>query len=532
MDNIYSERQRILSENTVNDNTSDFTTKYFAVCHLQTMSHTTPEMIVPSTISALEKLLKSPGFTGQRRGFFLFRQAAETLRLIIIHSEKKAIAGMAFSALRNTLGATNNHAHRTTAEALGSLPFSLPGPEVETIRINRLPRVSWQKLLDEKGIKISSPPSFVGRSFVAPLDQKDRVAVFKLARAGDAPEELAKETFWMEYLRSGGYSFPEPFHIPAPIKVNDAYVFRLQGITGKPAGSMELHPKRYAIGFIASKHYFTYPNHSANPEQCADDMAFKEIMFRNARILGELTALGIVHSAPIPLFHNRVQRERRRDRGLYEWFRAGRLDRWLASCDYPNLAPTGIRDFEHLTTFRGEADRNLYRHVGTHFLSLLLVSGSYFRNKNKERVGLDPDGKPVDARDLFDEHLMKEIIQGIFFSYYRGFTGTDFTGEFPLDPDKLTARMIEEMGVDRYMEEILRWPDQNEMTDAEFRHFLQERGYSREEIRGFRKGGRDIVIYTGPHLGGFNERISLPELIESVETMSALCIAGRYWREA
>lgn len=31
-----------------------------------------------------------------------------------------------------------------------------------------------------------------------------------------------------------------------------------------------------------------------------------------------------------------------------------------------------------------------------------------------------------------------------------------------------------------------------------------------------------------PHSGGFNERISLPELIEAVGTMSALCVLGRY----
>ncbi len=45
------------------------------------------------------------------------------------------------------------------------------------------------------------------------------------------------------------------------------------------------------------------------------------------------------------------------------------------------------------------------------------------------------------------------------------------------------------------------------------------------------KGVADIVIYSGPHLGGFNDTISLPELIESVSAMSALCIVGRFWKE-
>ena len=92
--------------------------------------------------------------------------------------------------------------------------------------------------------------------------------------------------------------------------------------------------------------------------------------------------------------------------------------------------------------------------------------------------------------------------------------------------------MIDEMGVDRHMEEILRAVDQQQMTDQEFSKFLGERGYSENEIKDFKRGDEDITLYTGPHLGGFNERISLPELTEFVGTISALCIAGRYWRES
>ena len=91
--------------------------------------------------------------------------------------------------------------------------------------------------------------------------------------------------------------------------------------------------------------------------------------------------------------------------------------------------------------------------------------------------------------------------------------------------------MIDEMGVDRHMEEILRGQDQDRMTEKEFTDFLAERGCDRKAMTGFRKGAQDIVISTGPHLGGFNQRISLPEMIEAVGAMSASCIAGRYWRE-
>ncbi|WP_207680334.1 SidJ-related pseudokinase [Desulfonema magnum] len=518
------------SEDTINDSTSDFTSKYFAVSYLYSLSETDPDIIEPETILTLERLIKKSKISHQRRSFFLFRQAAETLSSLIVRSHDRDIAELAFSALKNILNTTGGDSHRVAAESLGSLPFSVHGPELKDIPIKNVPRVSWQKVLDEKGFEIASPPEFIGRSFVAGLARNNGLLVFKFARSDDSPNALVREALWMEHLASGEYSFPPRFNIPAAIKIKNTYLFSLKGIPSATAGNKNLHPERYAIGFIADKDYFTYPNDSV-PETRPGDTEFREVMFRNAWLLGKLTALGIIHSAPIPLFHNRVQRTRRRDQGLYEWFRAGRLDRWLESCAYPNLGPTGIRDFEHLVTFRGVSDRTLYRHIGNHVLSLLLVIGSYFRNKDKDKVGFDAEGEPVDARSLFDEHVLRESIRGVFLHYYQGFTGTDFSGEMPFDLDVLTSRMIEEMGVDRHMEEILRVADQNAMTAKEFRRFLEVRGFSDEEIKKFRKGAEEIVIQSGPHLGEFNRQISLPELIESVGTISALCIAGRYWKE-
>jgi hypothetical protein len=157
--------------------------------------------------------------------------------------------------------------------------------------------------------------------------------------------------------------------------------------------------------------------------------------------------------------------------------------------------------------------------------------GSYFRNKDRNRTGLDGQGRPVDARDLFDKPFLKDLIHGIFINYYRGFVGKIFDGPIPIDLEFLSSRMIEEMGVDRHMEEILRVADQNEMTDETFRDFLRNKGYSHEHIKAHKKGVEDISFVSGPHLGGFNERISLPELIEAVGTLSALCAVGRYQRE-
>ena len=137
----------------------------------------------------------------------------------------------------------------------------------------------------------------------------------------------------------------------------------------------------------------------------------------------------------------------------------------------------------------------------------------------------------MDVRYLFDRTALTRIIRGIFDRYYDGFVGEPFCGKMPLNIDDLSCRMAEEMGVDRHMEEIFRVPDQKAMTDDAFKCFLRERGYTDEDVMHLKKGEQDISIWSGPHLGGFNEQISLPELIEAVATMSALCIAGRFRKE-
>jgi hypothetical protein len=158
------------------------------------------------------------------------------------------------------------------------------------------------------------------------------------------------------------------------------------------------------------------------------------------------------------------------DQGRYQWFRSGRLDQWLDSCKFPNLGLSGLRDFEHLAPFGGDS-RSLYRHIGSHLLSLLLVTGSHFRCRDKTKLGLDENGQPVDARDLFDRQLLMSIVLGIFENYYFGFTGKAANGLLPVNLAHLTDRMIEEMGVDRHMTELLRRADQRHMNDVDFSIF-------------------------------------------------------------
>ena len=114
--------------------------------------------------------------------------------------------------------------------------------------------------------------------------------------------------------------------------------------------------------------------------------------------------------------------------------------------------------------------------IGKHFIGMLLVTGSYFRKKDLNLLGLDEGGQPTDARNLFEKGVLEKIVCGIFCNYYEGFTGTLFREQVPFDLEPLIGRMIEEMGVDRYMEERFRVADQQAMTDKAFRSFLVDRG--------------------------------------------------------
>ena len=520
------EGEIIRAEDILTKDEYDFSAKYLALRHLHSVVRTSPEIIRSGTIAAIQGLFINSDISRQTQSFFLFKEAAKALSLIAVSPICRPLSEEAYAVLMNILDTMVGSPQRAAAEALGSLPVSIRGPEIKEWRPKHSPSVNWQGFLEGLGVVISNSPFFVGRSLVGAVNGDGLLLVVKLAYAEDSMSSLWKEALWLEHICSNGYCFPVRFHIPAVIKVRGSYLFRLKDIPAYLPKNLKLHPEHYAIGFISHQDYFTYPNDHRMEKRLTRDQ-FKEVILRNAFLFGKLTSSGIVHSAPIPLFHNRVQGFRRRDNGLYEWQRTGRLDRWLDSCRYPNFGLSGIRDFEHLFSFKGSS-LNLYRHIGTQLLSLFLVTGSYFRNKDREKAGFDRQGNPVDARELFDRQFLKKIIRGIFGSYYHGFVGKEFSGFLPVDLDKLSARMVDEMGVDRYMEEILRVADQREMTDKEFACFLEERGFAKEAANRVQKGLQEISLQTGPHLGGFNRQTSLPELNESIGCMSALCIFGRY----
>ena len=465
-----------------------------------------------------EKALRVLGFSISR-GSKLAAQAVERLLPIL---ESLIVS-------TQTLDGLKKMAIKTLVKGL---PLKVDSPKVE------FPKESYNFVsIDDILSKVRSPhnPRFISRSLVYDLNDNN-ILVIKILKEKQHPSSLLREGYWIKYLnklKTEGHFTDVRFDIPQLLEFCGGYVIKLTNIPIRIPKEIKLHPDKYAICFVISKEYFCYPNET-QPEKVLSWQEIKEVMARCAYLLGYLTSLGIIHTEVIPLFHNRIQIGRRFDRGLYRWQFKGRLDRWLVSCDWPNFGKTGIRDFEHIISWGekppvGYQDRSgVYRFIGNHLLSLFLVTGSYFRNRKREMTGWDHKGNPVDARNLFNKSLFKEIIRAILLSYYKGFVGKEYLEKFPFDLDNLIQRAIEEMGVDRHMEERLRIEDQQRMSDEEFKEFLITKGYSGEEIKRFVKGKEDIILLSGPHLGGFNELISLPEMIDVITIWAALCIIGKY----
>jgi hypothetical protein len=502
----------------------DFTAKLYAAMDLARLARQQADAVSPRAIEALKGLLLSSTFNGQRQRLFLFREAANVLASILQLGRRRTVVVKSYAALRTVLRQARDRAHLAAAEALGTLPLAVQGPRLETPEEEAVPALNWRAWLRQHDIPEQTAFIVRGRSLTAPLPDCRQVVV-KLAQGPDDGPALQREVQWLQHL--SGLALPGDirFDVPTVLAGGGATLFRLEGLPAALVPARLRDPAPQAIGFIASRDYFGYPN-SFEDGQLLSPGAFLEVMGRSAYLLGFLAARGVVHAAPIALFHNRVQQQRRRDGGVYEWYRAGRLDRWLVSCAYPNFGISGLRDFEHFSACDGQG-LTLFRRMGNHFISLLLVAGSYFRAQDPQRVGRDAAGRPVDARDLFDERLLGRLVQTIFGRYCSGFTGRPVKPP-PLDMHRLIRSMIAQMGVDHHMEEYLRVADQQQMSATEFEAFLLQRGYSAEAVAGLQQGAADLVIQTGPHLGAFNRGISLPELIEAGAAMAAVCVAERF----
>ncbi|MEA1949718.1 MAG: SidJ-related pseudokinase [Thermodesulfobacteriota bacterium] len=517
-------RDLVTSENYLLNSCLDFSATYMAVSMIEYDLEKNSSLASLQTIDALHSVILRKVHSHQRQSYFLYRKAAKTLRFLASAGENPDLAAESIESLKHIVANSDGPSHRAAAEALGSLPLKIKGPSLNEERIKKVSSIRWDELRDKTSLNQCCHMKCIGRSLVFSL-ASDLVFVMKLSRSNFENASLNREALWMEYLQTIKHEFPIKFDIPTPFRFGKAYLFRLTDFPDKLKNRVNIRMDS-AIGFTVHPDYFVYPNPLPD-EKRVDWNNFMEVMRRNAWLLGRLASMGIVHTAPVPLFHNRVQSYRRNDGGYYEWPRGGRLDRWLMSCRYPNLGKSGIRDFEHLEAISGSSCK-YYRLVGNHFISIILICASYFRNHHPERMGFDKKGCPVDARDLFCPDLMRELIEASFNSYYEGFTGRKTGDSLPVDFDNFVLRLIDEFGVDRYMEEIFRATDQQEMSDVEFNEFLLERGFNRNNIEGLPRGLEDIAIMTGPHLGGFNQSISLPELIHFTETATSYCICDRY----
>ncbi|MFP4533793.1 MAG: SidJ-related pseudokinase [Desulfobacterales bacterium] len=522
------ESERLEAETYLSGRRTDFTATYMKVANLQFIIEQQPEIIQPDTVNALCRVLEGTEHKSQRQVFFLFKKAAEGLAAIICRAAAAKLADQARKTLTHILCTHTGPVFRAAAEAMGALPIDINPPAFDCSQPPEPAVQPVQHLADILGKMPPRAMHWMGRNLVVALSENSgERLVFKFARSGQLLSDLTLEIRWMRFMADLELPAAYRFGIPKPLAPPEHLIYRFHPDALDIPASLDIDENRHAIGFSVPETYFRYPNHAAEAE-IPDKDACQSILCRSARTLGRLAALGIIHTAPIPLFHNRVQRHRREDHGLYEWRRGGRLDQWLASCRYPNIGASGIRDFEHFIAFNGPG-RRLYDHIGAHVFSLILIAGSYFRNLDEKRIGLDEDGAPIDVRASFDGKWLTRVLSGVFDNYYSGFTGLHYENPYPCDLENLSHRLVEEMGVDRHMEEILRVAEQNSMTGDEFHAFLSNRGFTKEQITDAEKGEADITILTGPHLGGFNQRISIPELTEYTAALSALCIMDRYW---
>jgi hypothetical protein len=502
----------------------DFPAAYMAVKSIGERLGRSIATVTDKTVKALVFLIRSEKFDAQKQALFLFRETAETLIAILV-TAPSGPGERIIPELQRILVSSTGHRHRAVGEALGALPLAVPpikppvpGPITVCTR-------SFEWITTALGIDRETPFTWRGRSLTAPTRDR-RIGVIKFLTPLEDPGNLALETGWMDFFKAHGHCDFADFDIPRPVKDGTTCLFKIIEIPDTVSVPAKVHPEQLAIVFCAAGDYYDYPN---EPRFHGAPLDLPRVLGRNAELLGRTAAMGIVHTAVIPLFHNRVQQGRREDGGVYQWERSGRLDRWLESCRHPNFAVSGLRDFEHFAFVQNP--RHLHHHIGSHLLSLILVAGSYFRNSLPGKRGNDALGQPVDARELFDLALFNRAITFAMHRYYSGFTGVDAPPDLPPPPGDLLKSLVDEMGVDRHMEEILRIEDQNRMDNETFRSFLLDRGMALEEINRHERGKVNISLSTGPHLGGFNQGISVPRLIDYIFSWASLCICGRFLQQ-
>ena len=495
----------------------DFSAAYMGVKYIGRHIIDYPFTVTRQTLDALFAVFENDQFSKARQAFFLYHETAcilvemcKTIENNITHT----IVPQLLSFLMNSSG----NLLRALSQALGLLADTCPAGDMPGFSPNRPPMEIDLLTLAEKftaaGTVLPAQVQWIwkGRSLICQAGTKI-VGVIKFATTRYNVNEIAREAGWMAWFAKHPPSGDSL--VPEPVSIQERYLF---SITGEmPKGAPDILYGSVCIGFIPCPGYYEYPNlkHST-PAQ------IKLSFFKSAFALGRLSARGLFHTALIPLFHNRVQQGRRNDDGRYLWEHAGRLDQWLHSSRFPNFAVSGLRDFEHIECRTTPLD--LVHYTGEYLLSFILVAGSCFRNKDPHRRGKDNTPPYVDTRNLFCPALFETLLTGVCEHYFKGLTGSDAFDPAPFNISGLVKELIEKMGQDEHMDETLRVRDQLDMDDGQFETFLKLRGATLIPAR----GKQEILLFTGPHLGGFNQPISIPELIEFLFKFSAFCVASCY----
>ena len=490
-----------------------------------------PGTATSQTLDALFSVIESSQFDSQKQIFFLFHDAALTL-VNMAQTKQCPLNRTIVPKLVSLMLKSSGQRLKAISQAIAKLRLPLSTPRTVWVPEKIVPlKMTLATLLKKFGVPENSPEKtgcwvWKGRSLMAKKGAKI-CGVIKFATSAENIQGLYTEALWMNRLNDLGSDFPDSDFpdsdflglVPVPVNIQGQYIFTItdplpQGAPGTLWGAA-------CMVFLPYAGYYDYPNQeSSTPDQA------KTAFFKSARALGHLSSHALFHTALIPLFHNRVQQARRNDNGRYLWEHAGRLDQWLDSSLFPNFAASGLRDFEHMV--QKENFKELGHYTGEYLLSFILTAGAFFRNKAPNRRGKDNTLPRVDTRDLFSKELFEKFLTGICQHFFEGLTGLTRCDLTPFDIPGLVDLLIEKMGQDEHMEEVLRVQDQLNMDDERFEAFLRNRGVLQIPAR----GKSEIVLFTGPHLGGFNQSISIPELIDFLFKFSAMCVSACFLKTA
>lgn len=517
MSHIPHSSARIREEQLLINHCLDFSAAYMGIQYICRQAADYPFTVTRHTLDALFSVFEATRFKKAKQVFFLYHEAACAL-VDMGRAMESDITRTIVPKLMSLLIKSSGNRLRALSQALGRLASTRSAQNIPLIPDNAMPLDIDLADLSEKftptGEKslIDRHWAWKGRSLIV-REETRILAVIKFATTKNNINEIHREAIWMEWLSKN--TLDSDNHIPEPVRIRGSHLFNITDEL--PEGGPEKLYGAVCIVFIPCPGYYEYPNLKG-----ADWEQIKSSFFKSALALGKLSSQGLFHTALIPLFHNRVQQERRNDNGRYLWEHAGRLDQWLDSSRFPNFAASGLRDFEHLVCQTKPLD--LEHYTGEYLLSFILVAGSCFRNKAPHRRGTDGTQPYVDTRDLFCPDRFESLLTGVCEHYVKGLTQSETFNPAPFNIPALIENLIEKMGLDEHMQESLRVQDQLAMDDEQFINFLTDRGVTQIPV----KGKEEITLFTGPHLGGFNQSISIPELIDFLFKFSAFCVASCY----